>query len=61
VGQRVKAHVHGGNWRRQVGPTGQREGERESARDDADRRGPPVRKGWAHARDMGRTGPIGLN
>jgi hypothetical protein len=30
--QRENARVRGGNWRRQVGPTGQREGERERAR-----------------------------
>jgi hypothetical protein len=61
VRQRAKARVHGGNWHRQVGPTGQREGERERARDDADRRGTPVREGRARARDLGRAGPTGLN
>jgi hypothetical protein len=52
------------NWRRQVGPSGQRARERESARErvsSAGRRGPPVRRrgragarpGWA---DLGRLG-----
>jgi hypothetical protein len=34
--QRENARVRGGNWRRQVGPTGQREGE--SAQDGTDMR-----------------------
>jgi hypothetical protein len=55
--QREKERTGEGNWRRQVGPTGQRarEGGRSRGITAADRRGPPVRRrgragarlGWA--------------
>jgi hypothetical protein len=51
--QRERERVGEGNWRRQIGPTGQRarEGGRARGRTTADRWGPPVRRrGHAGAR-----------
>jgi hypothetical protein len=49
-GRERGAHARG-VWRRQVGPTGQRE--REQAWNGADRRGPPVKEGRAGVREAG--------
>jgi hypothetical protein len=59
--QRERERAGEGNWRRQIGPTGQRarEGAPARGRTAADRRGPPVRRRGRVAW-LGQLGPAGL-
>jgi hypothetical protein len=60
-GPRDRERERGENWRRQIGPTGQRarEGGCARGRTAADRRGPPVRRRGRTAW-LGRLGPAEL-
>jgi hypothetical protein len=59
--ERERERAGEGNWRRQIGPTGQRarEGGRARGRTAAERRGLPVRRRGCAAW-LGRLGPAGL-